>query len=81
MTLTAIAAKVYNALLLSRIRPEDAEILRKDQNSFKRNLSSNSQILIICRIIVGVRAKNLPTALLFVDFSKACNSIHRGKME
>ena len=31
--------------------------------------------------IWGVRAKNLQATLLFVDFTKAFDSIHRGKME
>ena len=40
-----------------------------------------SQILTIRRILEGVRAKNLQATLLFVDFTKAFDSIHRGKME
>ena len=40
-----------------------------------------SQILTICRILEGVRAKNLKAAILFVNFAKAFDSIHRGKME
>ena len=40
-----------------------------------------SQILTICRILEGVRSKNLEATILFVDFSKAFDSIHRGKME
>ena len=40
-----------------------------------------SQILTIRRIPEGVRAKNLHTTTLFVDFTKAFDSIHRGKME
>ena len=35
----------------------------------------------ICRILEGVRAKNLQATILFVDFTKAFDSIHRGKME
>ena len=36
----------------------------------------------ILRILEGVRAKKkLQSTLLFVDFTKAFNSIHRGKME
>ena len=66
-TLTAIATKVYNALFLW-----------KNQNSFWRNRSTTSQILTIRRII-GVRAKNLVATQLFVDFSKAFDSIHRRK--
>ena len=40
-----------------------------------------SQILTIRRILEGVRAKNLQATYLFVDFTKAFDSIHRGKME
>ena len=43
--------------------------------------STTSQILTIRRILEGVRAKNLQATLLFVDFTKAFDSIHRGKME
>ena len=32
-------------------------------------------------ILEGVRAKNLQATILFVDFTKAFGSIHRGKME
>ena len=35
----------------------------------------------IRRILEGVRAKNLQVTLLFVDFTKAFDSIHSGKME
>ena len=38
-------------------------------------------MLTIRRILEGVRAKNLQATLLFVDFTKAFLSIHRGKME
>ena len=40
-----------------------------------------SQILTIRRILEGVRAKNLEATILFVNFTKAFESIHRGKME
>ena len=40
-----------------------------------------SQILIIRQILEGVSAKNLEATILFVDFSKAFNFIHRGKVE
>ena len=81
ITLTSIAAKIYNALLRNRIEPKIDNILRKNQNGFRRNRSTTSQILTICRILEGVRAKNLQVTLIFVDFTKAFDSIHRGKME
>ena len=45
ITLTSIAAKVYNALLLNRIKPAIEPILRKNQNGFRKNRSTTSQIL------------------------------------
>ena len=39
------------------------------------------QILNIYRILEGVPAKNVQVTFLFVDFTKAFDSIHRGKME
>ena len=56
-------------------------MLRKNQNGFLRNRSTTSQILTIRRILEGVRAKNIQATLLFVNFAKAFDSIHRGKME
>ena len=81
ITLTSIAAKIYNALLRNRIEPKIDNILRKNQNGFRRNRSTTSQILTIRRILEGVQAKNLQATLLFVDFTKAFDSIHRGKLE
>ena len=80
-TLTSIAAKIYNGQLWNRIEPKIGNILRKNQNGFWKNRSTASQILTICRILEGVRAKNLQETILFVDFTKAFDSIHRGKME
>ena len=61
--------------------PKIQNMLRKNQNGFRRNRSTTSQILTIRRILEGVRAKNLEAAILFADFTKAFDSIHRGKME
>ena len=81
ITLTSIAAKIYNALLRNHIEPKIDNILRKNQNSFRRNRSTTWQILTIRRILEGVRAKNLLVTILFVDKTQAFDSIHRGKME
>ena len=85
ITLTSIVAKIYNALLCNCIEPKIDNILRKNQNGFRRNRSTTSQILTILRILEGVREKKKPKKLqaiiLFVDFTKAFDSIYRGKME
>ena len=80
ITLTPIAAKIYNAMLLNRIQPELEKVLRINQHGFRKNSSTSGQILTVKRILEGVRAKNLNAVLLFVDFSKAFDSVHRGKM-
>ena len=57
ITLTSIAAKIYNAVLCNCIEPKIDNILRKNQNGFRRNRSMTSQILTIPRILEGVCAK------------------------
>ena len=59
ITLTPIAAKIYNALLRNCIEPKIDNILRKNQNGFQRNRSTTSQILTIRQILEGVRSKYL----------------------
>ena len=67
-------------MLLNRIRPAVDIILRKNQNSFRTNRSTSGQILTVRRIIEGTNANNLTATILFFNFSKAFDSIHRGKM-
>ena len=78
---TCKSLTIYNALLRNYIEPKIENILRKNQNGFRRNRSTTSQILTIRRILEGVWAKNLQPTILFVNFTKAFDSIHRGKME
>ena len=60
---------------------KNEKILWKNQNGFPRNRSTTSQILTKLWIVEGARAKYLEATILFVDFSKAFDSIHWGKME
>ena len=68
-------------MLLNRIRPKIEDILRKNQNGFRTNRSTTGQILTIRRLIEGVKSKNEPAILLFIDFSKAFDSIDRLKLK
>ena len=77
ITLTFMASKVYNALLLNRIEPE----IRNDQNDFRRKRFTTSLIPTICWIIEWVCAKKQDVTSWFVHLSKALDSFHRGKME
>ena len=56
-------------------------MLRKNQNGFRRNRSTTTQILTIRLILKGECAKILEATILFVDFAKAFDSIYREKME
>ena len=83
ITLTPKAANIYNynAPRRNHIEPKIEKILRWNQNGFRRNWSTTLQILTVHRILESVCAKNLEATILFVDFFKAFDSIHRGKME
>ena len=62
------------------IEPNIEKIIWKNQNGFWKNRFATSQILTIRRILEGVHAKILEVTLLFVNFSKAFDFVHRGKM-
>ena len=68
-------------MLANRIRSVLDELLCKNQNGFREKRSTTTQILTLRRIIKGVKQKQLPAVLLFIDFSKAFDSIDRSKME
>ena len=51
ITLKCRAAKIYNLMLLNRIRPAVDIILRKNQNRFRTIRSTSGQILTVRRII------------------------------
>ena len=57
ITLKSIAVKIYSALLRNCREPKIEKMLKKNQNAFRRNRSTTSQILTIRRILEGVRAK------------------------
>ena len=80
ISLSCIGAKVYNRMILNRIRPYVDPLLRWNQNGFREKRSTISQILALRRIIEGMKERNLPLAAVFIDFSKAFDSVHRDRM-
>ena len=80
ISLTCIIAKIYNRMILNRIRGAIDPCLRENQNGFREGRTTVTQILALRRIIEEVRKNNLTAVLCFIDFKKAFDSIHRGKM-
>ena len=80
ISLLPIAAKIYNKLILNRIVPFVDPLLRPNQNGFRAGRSTISQILTLQRIIEESANSNLDAALVFIDFSKAFDSVDRSKM-
>ena len=80
ISLICIIAKMYNRMILNRIRDVLDLKLRPNQNGFRKKRTTVGQILALRRIIEGVKANNLAAVLVFIDFKKAFDTIHRGKM-
>ena len=80
INLTTTSAKIYNKMLLQRIRPYVEPILRNNQNGFRPKRSTTFQILTLQRLLEGVKVQHLEAILTFVDFKKAFDTIHREKL-
>ena len=80
ISLTVTAVKIYNKSLLDRRRPHLDPLHRVNQNGFRTGRSTLSQILSLRRFIEGIKDERLPAILTFIDFSKAFDSIQRGKL-
>ena len=66
ITLSSSASKIYNKMLLNRIRPILDEKLRTNQNGFRPGQSTLAQILTLRRIIEGVKSKTLPAVMILL---------------
>ena len=66
----SITSKVYNGLLLNRIRDPLEKILRVNQGGFCRDCGCVEQMDLLRRILEGVRDQNLPFVGTFVDFPR-----------
>ena len=67
-------------MILNRIHPKVDPHLRSNQNRFRPGRSTTAHILALRRLLEGVKEKNLKATLIFINFRKAFDSIHKGKM-
>ena len=80
ISLSSVVAKAYNKMILNRIKLGIDHHLRTNQNGFRNDRSTTSHIFTIRHLMEGAKKKSLPTVMTFIDFKKAFDTIHRGKM-
>ena len=67
-------------MILNRVQPEIDPKLRNNQNGFRPGRSTTAHLLALRRLIEGVKSHNKKAIILYVDFKKAFDSIHRPTM-
>ena len=80
ISLTSLAAKTYNHILINRVKPHVDPLLRKNQNGFRQGRGTLEQILCLRRLIEGAQRGDRRLISIFVDFKKAFDSIDRTRM-
>ena len=80
ISLTQVASKIYNRLLLNRIRPVIDKVLSTNQNGFRPLRSTSSHILALRRVIEELANHEKEAVITFIDFRKAFDSIDRDRM-
>ena len=80
ISLSQIASKIYNRLILNRIRPVIDKLLCPSQNGFRLGIFISSHLLALRKIIKELRNHKKEAVITFIDFKKAFDSIDMSKM-
>ena len=80
IALTSLVMKLINRMILNRLRPIIDPLLRGNQSGFRPGRSTVSQVLALRRILEEVKKNNLEAVMVFIDFSKAFDSINHEAM-
>ena len=82
IALMCVCAKLYNRMLLERIRSVLDKHLRSNQNGFRQLRSTAQHVLAVRRIFESVRmTKDAKLVAIFVDFCKAFDSVNWVQIE
>jgi hypothetical protein len=77
ISLMSTSAKLYNKVLLNRLQPVLDPVLLPIQNGFRPSRGTVEQILAVRMIVDRCRTRQKSAVIVFVDFSKAFDSVNR----
>ena len=77
---TCSSAKLFNKVLLSRLKPIIDPQLSQCQGGFRAGRSTTEQLMALRCVIDTCRATNMTASLVFVDFRKAFDTLHRSSI-
>ena len=77
---TCSSAKLFNKVLLSRLKPIIDSQLSQCQSGFRADRSTTEQVMALRCAIDTCRETNMTASLVFVDFSKAFDTLHRSSI-
>lgn len=83
ITLLPVMSKIFTSMLNSRILAylENNNLLAKTQQGFRRNRSTQSNILLLIDTIIKARDTNEELHILYLDFQKAYDSVQHDILE
>ena len=77
---TCSSAKLFNKVLLSRLKPIIDLQLCQCQSGFRAGRSTTEQLMALRCVIDTCRVTNMTASLVFVDFRKAFDTLHRSSI-
>ena len=77
---TCSSAKLFNKVLLSRLKPIIDLQLCQCQSGFRAGRSTTEQLMTLRCVIDTCRVTNMTASLVFVDFQKAFATLHRSSI-
>ena len=72
---------MFNKVLLSRLKPIIDPQLSQCQSGFRAGRSTTEQVMALICVIDTCRVTNMTASLVFVDFRKAFDALHRSLIQ